>query len=162
MDQTPGKGPFSRRATTRPKFDAPRWSAPTVDLDATNIQALLTFIRRQNDIGVYQFFKSLAVMEPQYRLARNLTELLRCMAIRRVVDVLNTGFSEMENTSLMSLEQWGVPIELLGVAHALLNVRSRRFLARQMDDAFFNASHDRRAKIDLELLSDMIEKRGNK
>ena len=150
-ENTRGKGPFARRTRpSPPNYRAPRWHAPPMDLSEPNIRKLLDYIELRNDTGVTVFMRGLAVMEPHVRLARNLCSLIRLMAAKEVDDVLRDGFSDVENRTLIQLESWGIPADLLGVAHALLNVRERRELAVHFGHSFVGAKAEKGYQIENE------------
>lgn len=132
MDQTRGKGPFAERSRPDPPEQRrPRWAAPPVEPTRPRLRALLHFIAVRHDAGLLTFFQQLARTAPTLRLVRNLTVLLRLLLQHEVVDVLQDGLSELESSALSQLERWGISLELLGTAHALLNVRERQeFAAR--------------------------------
>ncbi len=139
-------------------MEAPRWSAPRIELTEENIRELLRFVARNNEAGTYRFFKRLATTRPEFRLARNIAELISQMSKKRVEDVLIGGFSPFEDAALARLEQWGVPLSLLGVAHSLLNVRERRQAARAFDDLFESAKAKHGSTLSTELLAGLVDK----
>lgn len=139
---TRGKGPFASRGQTHPSppdHRSPRWAAPPVDLTRTIVDDFLNFVSSRKDPGVLAFFVGLAEMKPQYRLSRNLSSFAKLLAMHDVQDVLIDGLSEMENNVLMQLEKWGIPLDLLGVAHALLNIRDRRDFLIHFGHVFLGA-----------------------
>ena len=113
-----------------------RWSAPRVTLTQDNIRKLLGFIAGKHEPGLYAFFKQLAMLTSAQRLARNLSELMKKLSSHDVDDVLRDGLSEFEYATLASLEQLGISLQLLGVAHSLLNIRERRLFAKTYSDNF--------------------------
>ncbi len=128
---TRGKGPFARRARPDPPdYDAPRWSPPRVPMTENGIRFLLRVTQNQCDAGVHKLFTDLAELEPRHRLARNMANFSRCLAERDVTDVLQGGFTKIENGALLGLEQLGIPMDLLGIAHGLLNARERQAALR--------------------------------
>lgn len=68
-------------------------------------------------------------MAPAKRLARNVSKLVSRLANGPVTDALNHGLTPLEHDALSQLERYNVPLDLLGVAHALLDVRLRQTLA---------------------------------
>lgn len=141
--QTRGKGPFACRARIGPvDHMAPRWAAPFTELTTDNILSLLQFLKGKNEFAVRDFFIGLASMESRFRLARNLSSLLRLLAERDIEDVLSNGFSAAENAMLIRLEGRGIPLDGLGVAHALLNVRERQELVVHFGHEFIKARDD--------------------
>lgn len=141
---------------TRDRSPAPnervsRWAAPRVDLDTENLQRFLDYARRKADSGVVRLFERLAAMRPTYRLARNLSEVLRMMARgpKPMTDVLREGLSVVENGALAQLEHDGIPAELLGVAHGLLNIRDRQRLVLRFGDTFFQARIQQSAVLEI-------------
>jgi hypothetical protein len=139
-----GKGPFARlRRPDPPDYQSPRWTAPRVELNAESCGALLEFLREHNETGLRRLFQGLAGMRPEYRLTRNLGALLRCMAQADVSDVLQNGLSVLENGALMTLEQLGASLEVLGVAHTLLDIRARQMLVGSVGDQFLQAKSQR-------------------
>lgn len=135
--ETRGKGPFAKRQRAERTAVELRWSAPRIDLTSDNIAELITFAERKCDPAVAKQLTTLAQMPPEYRLAKNLSELLRQMAAKEVTSVLDNGISDSENATLAALEQYGIPVELLGVAHALLNIRERQMLVSSVCDFFY-------------------------
>lgn len=135
--ETRGKGPFAKRQRDQRVNHDMRWSAPSVELHADNIEALLKFAKLKCDPAIVKQLSTLAQMPPEYRLAKNLSEVLRQMAAKEVTSVLVNGLSDSENAALAALEQYGVPVELLGVAHALLNIREKQMLVSNACDMFY-------------------------
>jgi hypothetical protein len=110
-----------------------------VELTAANQRALQRLMQRHCDAGVQKLFAGLASTLPQFRLSRNLREVLGHLARRDFSYVLNGGLSAAENSGLQQLEKSGITLELLGVAHSLLNVRERQDAIVAFHDAFFEA-----------------------
>ena len=147
MDDVRGKGPFARRSPpTRQKTF--RWVAPPVEADRESVKALLSFVKRKNDTATFRILASLACIRPEFRLARNLGSVARCLATKSISDALQEGLLPNEVGVLSNLEQWGIPFELLGVAHALLDVRARQELIIQLGDDFNLARTNTKARID--------------
>lgn len=115
------------------------WSAPRVDLTAENIGQLLKYVERHSDDGVFRLFKQLANMEQGYRLAKNLSETLRVLAAScaPISDALCGGITKIEDRALVQLETSGISIDLLGVAHVLLDIRERQRLILRFGDTFY-------------------------
>lgn len=118
----------------------PHWAAPRVDLNSANLRSFMSYVRKKADTGVVRLFEQLARMRPTYRLARNLSEMLRVMARgdKPLTDALE-GLTLVEDGALSQLERGGIPADLLGVAHGLLNMRDRQRLVLRFGDAFFQA-----------------------
>jgi len=139
---TKGKGPFASRGqlrTSPPDHNSPRWAAPPVTITDDSIEEFFKFLSSRKDAGVLAFFVGLSKMKPQYRLARNLSSFAKLLAAHDIRGVLIDGLSEMENNVLMQLEKWGIPLDLLGVAHALLNIRDRRDFLVHFGHVFLGA-----------------------
>ncbi len=147
MRDTPGKGPFAQRARTA--ASASRWVAPPVELSESNILELLRYVQRKNDVATLRILQGLASLRPEYRMARNISSLVRCMAQRNVVDALQSGLSDNEVGVLANLEHWGAPIGMLGVAHALMNVRERQDWVVATGDMFAKARFARGQVVDV-------------
>ena len=159
MKETRGKGPFAKRGKRYPPdYEAPRWSAPRIALDKENILEFLKFIRRKNDKGLDKFFTNLATMRPEHRLARNLNSLIQRSAVSPVSDVLSDGLSDIEVNCLIKLEGWGINIELLGVAHALLDINDRqRVVMSILGDLFLESHHKNTGFVDASTLDNLLE-----
>lgn len=143
---TKGKGPFAKQIRAR----MARWNAPPIKPTRSSIESLLSFVERKNDVATLRVLKSLATLSPEYRLARNLSSLVRCMASRRVVDALQDGLSDNEVGVLSNLEYWGASPDLLGVVHALLDVRARQSMVVSLGDEFAIAKSRRRWTLGME------------
>lgn len=127
MENTPGKGPFSRRSRSDyVKAYETRWYAPCAFLTRDSLLSLMRFIADRRGDSAFYLFGSLAATASPYRLARNLGVMLRQSAAHTVTDALQEGLSAQESAALADLERWGIPLDLLSAAHALLNVKERQ------------------------------------
>lgn len=135
MGQTPGKGPFARRSGAK-RISSVRWKTPLVQLTPADTADFLRYLKGRNDPAALRIFTDLIRMPPRYRLARNISALLRCLAASDITDVLAGGLTDVEDSILASLERSGIALHLLGVAHALLHVRERQLVLCQLGDAF--------------------------
>lgn len=141
MENTPGKGPFSRRSSAGSVGAyGVRWYAPHAFLTRDSARNLIKFISARRGDSAFYLFGSLATTTPPYRLARNLGVLLRQSAVRTVTDALQDGMSAQESGALADLERWGVPLDLLSVAHALLNVKERQMVLSEGIVVLFEAA----------------------
>lgn len=137
---TPGKGPFARPVKNIEIINnAKHWQAPRVDLTPESVASLLKFCKNRCDAGVFDLFKNLALMPATARLARNLSQTIRCLVGDIVTSALADGLSINEHNALFQLEKCGIAIELLGVAHELLNIREREITSSKLNELFFDA-----------------------
>ena len=97
-------------------------------------------------------------MRPEHRLARNLNSLIQRSAVSPVSDVLSDGLSDIEVNCLIKLEGWGINIELLGVAHALLDINDRqRVVMSILGDLFLESHHKNTGFVDASTLDNLLE-----
>lgn len=139
---TPGKGPFAKQTRDTSGIEFRHWDVPAVELTEARVAALLNALASPKYAPTREFFLSLVNMTPQHRLARNLTSVIRCAADRQVGSALHDGLLPSESDHLRKLEELGISIELLGVAHQLFDLQERNDLATVFNAVF----HERRVK----------------
>lgn len=147
IGDTRGKGPFANKQRQISGLGG-HWAAPDISLTGSLLSAFLDFVRGRTDNAVADFFAVLAKLTPSGRLIRNLVELMRLMVRKDVTATLVDGLTDVEAVSIAKLEQVGIPLELLGVAHKLLNIRERDKFLETFSQPFTAAKRDHFGSID--------------
>lgn len=107
------------------------------DPDADDIRKFLyELVERQVSIPTGKLFASLSLLKPARRLAENLARELAILSQRSVHKIVSDGLMESETAALLELEDCGMSLSNLTVAHGLLNIRERHFLAKSMRGFF--------------------------
>jgi len=70
-------------------------------------------------------FAHLAILKPEYRLAKNLRMLVALIVRKPAYDVLKDGLSPAEHSALVELDMRGLSLQARETAHGLLNVHER-------------------------------------
>jgi hypothetical protein len=106
-----------------------RWFVKDVpdarSLNSSDIHSLLKWLSDHDEADSFRFFRKLAELSPHHRLVRNLTELSRLLLHTTVKSVLVEGLNEQEHAALRQMEMSSAPLDLLGIAHSLLNIEER-------------------------------------
>jgi hypothetical protein len=84
-------------------------------------------------------FAQLAVMKPEERLAKNLTELLMLMRASPVYNILTEGLTAQEHSALVELDLHVLSLSARETAHGLLNIHERWCAAKELRRLFKQA-----------------------
>lgn len=108
--------------------------------NAGEIKELLRMIEtREISEITKEFFRMLASLPPEQRLAINLKTLLSLNAIRPVENILVDGLSERERKALVELDSSGVPIRIREIGHGLVNLHEKWKTMRSLGKSFREA-----------------------
>lgn len=141
MRHTGGKGPYADRLIPVNERK-PHWIPPPTELNRAVINRLLEFTSRRCDGGVFCLFRDLANTPPAARLARNLAIIARRLVSDPATTDAFTVVSGVELESILQLEQYGAPVEVLGAAYELFNMRDRQNFIVSFGCKFSEAAAD--------------------
>lgn len=128
-----------------------------IDSDATkeDIRSLLEEARdRRVNGSSLQMLVTLALIEPQYRLALNLKKVIGILAERKMsADIMLDGLTDSEKNMLVDLDRCHLSPAARCAARCLLNVKER-WLLRKSVSGLFSAARCSSAVLTLEYDND--------